>query len=573
MVYQNQVNYHYFKKQYKKQLKCDIIKIGEHMKKLIIGLLLVIGIININYVFAKNNEFTLADTIYGDVDSSGKVDSADYILIRKVILQTINKTDNADVNSDGEVNSMDYIIVRKIILGVYEEPSSTPTPIPTNNTSSDKKDDTITITLKTATYTGKGITPDVKSESGNVVSLTYYSDASCKTKTTTDNAISAGGAPKKVGTYYVIGTTEGDSNYNATKSTCIEAVKINHIEIKLNKTVTSVKEGGTVSLSTTPSSAKVTYSSNNTHVATVNSSGVVTGKNAGSVKIIAKSSSGYQAETSVIVLAKSPYKDPITYSSSSLKYWIQFYNVYAGDGRYKRYAFTNIWMEDAYNQMIVAHPLKYITPENIMKKEISTYGLSKKGILAMNASPSSDNGYPSIPLVIDTGKDGKTKVLKNTGKSSKYTIYGLGSDGILRTYKSNSSTKDKALSDGVKYTFGFKPVIIKDSKYDSDSVAKAASEDLPDLPDVRSAVCQVDKNNFILITSWSFSIETENRRKYGLKLSELGDMMLKQKCITGVNLDGGSSLTYMFKKSDNNFTYLRKSAKPGRSDVLYFREK
>ena len=139
--------------------------------------------------------------------------------------------------------------------------------------------------------------------------------------------------------------------------------------------------------------------------------------------------------------------------------------------------------------MKVAHPLEYIKPDSIMKKEISTYGYQNKGILAMNASSSSDNGYPTIPLVLDTGKDGKTKVLKNTGKTSKYSIYGLGFDGILRTYTSNSKTKTKALDDGVKYTFGFKPVLVNNYKYDSDSIAKATSDDLPDLPDVRSAVC------------------------------------------------------------------------------------
>ena len=85
-------------------------------------------------------------------------------------------------------------------------------------------------------------------------------------------------------------------------------------------------------------------------------------------------------------------------------------------------------------------------------------------------------------------------------------------------------------------------------------------------------MCQVDKNNFIIITSIGFSLDSADRLKYGLKLNEVGDMMVNLKCITGVNLDGGSSLTYMYKKDTGDFQYLRESPKPGRSDVLYFVE-
>ena len=60
-------------------------------------------------------------SVIGDVNGDGKVNTMDYILIRKHILKNPSLTGNelkkADVNSDGKVNSADYIIVRKTILG------------------------------------------------------------------------------------------------------------------------------------------------------------------------------------------------------------------------------------------------------------------------------------------------------------------------------------------------------------------------------------------------------------------------------------------------------------------------
>lgn len=101
--------------------------------------------------------------------------------------------------------------------------------------------DKITITLKNATYTGKGIGATAKATSGLSVTLTYYNDSSCKAKTTTKNAVAAGGKPKKVGTYYAIGTTAGNSTYKAAKSSCVKAVVIkkatNTITVTLKKSI------------------------------------------------------------------------------------------------------------------------------------------------------------------------------------------------------------------------------------------------------------------------------------------------------------------------------------------------
>ena len=91
-----------------------------------------------------------------------------------------------------------------------------------------KLEDSITMKLVTKSYSNSVVKASGKTKSGLTPSFTYYSDAKCKTKTTTENAKTSGGAPKSVGTYYVIATTSPSktSEYQALKSNCLKAVTI-----------------------------------------------------------------------------------------------------------------------------------------------------------------------------------------------------------------------------------------------------------------------------------------------------------------------------------------------------------
>ena len=111
------------------------------MKKYFLSLLLIVNIVAISLYFVINsnnnlqdNEIVVADTkiTMGDVNGDGKVNSVDYILIRKHILGiklTGDKLKRADVNNDNSINSKDYIIIRKIILGVYNTSVAKPATI------------------------------------------------------------------------------------------------------------------------------------------------------------------------------------------------------------------------------------------------------------------------------------------------------------------------------------------------------------------------------------------------------------------------------------------------------------
>ena len=84
-------------------------------------------------------------------------------------------------------------------------------------------------------------------------------------------------------------------------------------------------------------------------------------------------------------------------------------------------------------------------------------------------------------------------------------------------------------------------------------------------PNIRQGLCQIDKNNFVLITNNS------SNRSIGFTFYDLANYMVTLGCTTGFNLDGGGSTTLLFKDSSSNINVLygnnRKVA-----DILYFHE-
>lgn len=67
-----------------------------------------------------HTEFT-----YGDLNDDGRVNSTDYALLRRYILNTIEEfsvpKEAADLNGDGRVNSTDYNILKRYLLGLIDD--------------------------------------------------------------------------------------------------------------------------------------------------------------------------------------------------------------------------------------------------------------------------------------------------------------------------------------------------------------------------------------------------------------------------------------------------------------------
>ena len=92
----------------------------------------VAGFIKVTLTGANNSliitdEIEVYGTKYtaatGDVDASGEVDSADYLLIKRHCFSTYKFNNEefarADVDSDNDINSQDYVIVKRMCFGTY----------------------------------------------------------------------------------------------------------------------------------------------------------------------------------------------------------------------------------------------------------------------------------------------------------------------------------------------------------------------------------------------------------------------------------------------------------------------
>ena len=70
--------------------------------------------------------FYFADGIVkGDVNMNGQLDTADYLMVRRAVVGTIELTEDqaalADVNGNGVIDANDYVLVKRLYLGTYSE--------------------------------------------------------------------------------------------------------------------------------------------------------------------------------------------------------------------------------------------------------------------------------------------------------------------------------------------------------------------------------------------------------------------------------------------------------------------
>ncbi|NLD50940.1 MAG: dockerin, partial [Clostridiaceae bacterium] len=76
---------------------------------------------NINAVFKP----TSTEVAYGDANGDGKINSTDYALLKKYLLQVIREFSvpkkNMDLNGDGQINSSDYVLLNRYILDIIDE--------------------------------------------------------------------------------------------------------------------------------------------------------------------------------------------------------------------------------------------------------------------------------------------------------------------------------------------------------------------------------------------------------------------------------------------------------------------
>ena len=131
------------------------------------------------------------------------------------------------------------------------------------------------------------------------------------------------------------------------------------------------------------------------------------------------------------------------------------------------------------------------------------------------------------------------------------------------TKEQSSVAYQKIVDSGARNTMTWSPVIIEN--YKTKKLTKAEDGD-SDYKAYRQGLCQVDTNNFILITTRNSSGKM-NRQGFTNFVGTLG-------CRVGLNFDGGGSIItmYMPKGTDNIKTLTYGSENRKLSSIMYFTE-
>lgn len=333
---------------------------------------------------------------------------------------------------------------------------------------------------------------------------------------------------------------------------------------------------------------KVTWTTDNKKIASV-TNGVIKGLHPGVATITATTDF---AKLSVTVKVLTGHNEIDRYESKSLKYFVDDYGGFA---------LTHIWVEDAYNQLKTtmyqkSSPGVVKSGKDILEETIKRDKLTAKGMVGTNASGITSiqfsqylyEAYPEwkdsiqSPILIMDGKvlrnltdkplPDKTehKIITKTNSFAQLT-YGLSKDGNLKSYNFKTGDNEDAINfnkeqstniinDEIKYTFSFHPVLVENSQL-------AVSESNTAVA-LRSVMCQIDKENFILLNTVG---NKKDGKQYDLHV--LGTYMKNYGCTTAFNLDGGGSVTAYYKKNDNKLKKIADVESRKLSDMLIFVEK
>ncbi len=227
------------------------------------------------------------------------------------------------------------------------------------------------------------------------------------------------------------------------------------------------------------------------------------------------------------------------------------------------YYITRVWAENPYKQLHKFDSPEYgknlYKPKKLLELARNKNNLSNTLLLGFNASAfylkdtydaSEVSKYPkydktSVGTIVIT----EGEVIRNTYDKAYKTrfIAGVDKNNKLRVFKDAkaSSTADinkkkewanEVINSGIRNTFTHASVLIENGKKSSDTTSMPSINTKKN----RQAICQVNDNNFVLITGSN------------LNRNDLQNIMLDLKCETGTNLDGGGSIALFFESHGSN---------------------
>jgi len=223
------------------------------------------------------------------------------------------------------------------------------------------------------------------------------------------------------------------------------------------------------------------------------------------------------------------------------------------------YYVTKIWVKNPYLQLNKKDSPNYgsalYRPGVLLGYAINENQLNNKIVVGFNASgfylkdtydSASVQAYPAYDrtsvgsLVITNGK-----VVRNAYQHAVKTWYIAGVDQsnhfrIFEDKAMNDSASKKVWSDSVigtiRNTFTFASPLVMNGKASNILTSMPA----PSSALNRQAFCQIDANNFLLITGSNLSRQ------------DLINIMLQNQCQTGTNFDGGGSIALLYKGKNSS---------------------
>lgn len=263
-------------------------------------------------------------------------------------------------------------------------------------------------------------------------------------------------------------------------------------------------------------------------------------------------------------------------STSTLKVYVS---------KYSNYYLTRVWVRNPYSQLNKFDSFEYGTnlyrPSALLKGASDTYNLKNKFLLGFNASgfylkdkydAESVNKYSKYnktsvgTLVITNGK-----VIRNYYDKSFKTWYIMGIDknNQMRLFTDSKATTSSEINEkkvfsntvinsGIRNTFTFAAPLILNG------IRTNIKTSMPDpnnntLKGIQT-ICQVNDNNFVLITSTS------------MKRNDAIEKMLSLNCKTATNLDGGGSVALLYKDIGSNEVKVILGNNRSLTEVAYFSE-
>ena len=314
---------------------------------------------------------------------------------------------------------------------------------------------------------------------------------------------------RKAGTATITATT-----HNGLTASCAVQVYTLPKKVSLNtrKVTLHVNDGFQLTATLTKNSiADISWASDNPNVAAVDQSGLVVALNPGTAKVTVTTSNGKSATCKVTVksLDGSDSRGKVVFQEDTETLKIKIVNDHG-------VMLTYIWVANANQQLFKHYGNAY--PKEILKEAIQQDGIAQKLTLAFNASPPVSARFDEtwfylgepysyrepLPLMISNGQVlANDPNLVNVGKY----IYWIDGNNQLRatdrmldeyTAEERAAVYQQIIASGARNTMIWRPILVRNHvavPMTKEFIASTAG------PKRKQALCQIDANNFILVTS------------------------------------------------------------------------